>query len=106
MTDIKILGFLVLWVLVIAPHVLSLARSRSGSSKIHHRLFISGIVGLLGPSLLIFALPVAMLAGFAGGGSWLLDVLLFGSAAAILLAWIASLWLLVALRRSTSLSHV
>ena len=105
MTDVTILGFLVLWVLVIAPHVLSLARSRSGSSKIHHRLFISGIVGLLGPSLLIFAL-VAMLAGFAGGGSWLLDVLLFGSAAAILLAWIASLGLLVALRRSTSHSHV
>ena len=105
MTDISIFAFLLLVVLVTAPHVLALVTSRHSNTKIHDRLFISGIVGLLAPTILIFALPVAMLAGLAGASSWLLNTLLLGSATAILLAWIASLGLLVALRRSSTHSH-
>ena len=105
MSDIEILGFLLLVVLVTAPHVLALATSRNGNTKLHGRLFVAGIVGLLAPTIFMFAVPVTALAAFAGGSSWQIDTLFFGSATAILLAWFASLVLLVAARRSSTHSH-
>ena len=105
MTDIQMLGFLLIVALATIPHVLALAASRNGTSRIHNGLFLSGIVGLLAPTILVFAVPLAMLSGIAGGATVLLSTLFLGSATAILLAWLASLGLLVASKRSSPRSH-